>query len=113
MAKGHASKSQIRHVERVGWSPPVFKNFRSTDLLNAFVLNALVVSFIAIMVLVIDDVLLRLTQHHNWNLSKSSRRFISFGLAFVVGLFCYFVMWFFFGYGGGLLVRDGQSKLIV
>ena len=85
------------------WKPPVFKHFRSTDLLNAFVLNALATAVIATMTVVIDDELTILKDKYQWKLSKSVRRLIAFVLAFLVGLICYLLLYFFLGYGGGMI----------
>lgn len=65
------------------WKPPVFKHFRSTDLLNAFVLNALATAVIATMTVVIDDELTLMSETYNWNMNNSVRRLIAFVLAFV------------------------------
>jgi hypothetical protein len=87
------------------WKPPVFKHFRSTDLLNAFVLNALVTATIATLTLVFDDGLDQLAQKHDWKLKPALRRFIAFVLAFIAGLACYLLMYFFLGFGGGMLTN--------
>ena len=81
----------------------MFKHFRSTDLLNAFVLNGLVTATIATMTVVFDDILVDLTQRHHWSLKSPLRRFLAFLLAFVAGLACYLIMYFFLGFGGGLI----------
>lgn len=94
------------------WKPPVFKHFRSTDLLNAFILNAIVTAVIASMTLVIDDGLAQLVAKQNWKLRQPLRRFIAFVLAIVAGFACYLVIWFFFGFGGGMLVNGVEAKLI-
>ena len=88
---------------KIKWKPPIFKHFRSTDLLNAFILNALVTATIATLTLVFDDLLDQLAQKHNWTLKPSLRRFIAFILAFLAGLVCYLLMYLFLGYGGGLI----------
>ncbi len=85
------------------WKPPVFKHFRSTDLLNAFVLNALATAVIATMTVVIDDELTLMSETYNWNMNNSVRRLIAFVLAFLVGLLCYLIMYFFLGYGAGMI----------
>ena len=87
----------------MAWKPPVFKHFRSTDLLNAFVLNALATAVIATMTVVIDDELTILNDKHHWKMSNSVRRLIAFVLAFLVGLICYLLMYFFLGYGAGMI----------
>ena len=89
--------------KKVQWKPPVFKHFRSTDLLNAFVLNALATAVIATMTVVIDDELTLMSETYNWNMNNSVRRLIAFVLAFLVGLFCYLIMYFFLGYGAGMI----------
>lgn len=91
--------------KKITWKPPVFKNFRSTDLLNAFVLNALATAVIASMTVVVDGVLTELTEKHDWKLSPAVRRLIAFVLAFVTGLICYLLLYFFVGFGGGLLTN--------
>jgi Mn2+/Fe2+ NRAMP family transporter len=87
----------------MAWKPPVFKHFRSTDLLNAFVLNALATAVIATMTVVIDDELTILNDKYQWKMSNSVRRLIAFVLAFLVGLICYLLMYFFLGYGAGMI----------
>lgn len=87
----------------MAWKPPVFKHFRSTDLLNAFVLNALATAVIATMTVVIDDELTLMSETYNWNMNSSVRRLIAFVLAFLVGLICYLLMYFFLGYGAGMI----------
>jgi len=100
MAKS-STKSTSKSTAK--WKPPVFKNFRSTDLLNAFVLNSLATATIASMTVVIDDELSRLSKKYNWTMNNSLRRFIAFILAFIVGLVCYLIMYFFLGYGAGMI----------
>lgn len=85
------------------WRPPVFKHFRSTDLLNAFVLNALATAIIASMTVVVDDELTRLKKKYDWNLSTPVRRLIAFVIAFIVGLAIYLILYFFLGYGSGMI----------
>ena len=96
----------------MAWKPPVFKHFRSTDLLNAFVLNALATAVIATMTIVIDDELTILNDKHHWKMSNSVRRLIAFVLAFLVGLICYLLMYFFLGYGAGMIAAK-HVKFIV
>ncbi len=83
-------------MTKIKWKP-VFKNFRSTDLLNAFILNALVTATIATLTVVFDDTLVELNEKHNWKLKASLRRVIAFMLAFLAGLACYLIMYFFLG----------------
>jgi hypothetical protein len=87
------------------WHPPVFKNFRATDFINAYILNALVISFMAVMVIVFDGVI----ADAETDMSKELRWFIAFLLSFGAGLLAYAVMYFFFGYGGGLLVNPSRN----
>lgn len=93
------------------WRPPVFKHFRSTDLLHAFILNALVTATIVTLTLVFDDGLDKLAQKHNWTLKPALRRFLAFVLAFMAGLACYLIMYFFLGFGGGLLTNKNVKFL--
>ena len=67
----------------MAWKPPVFKHFRSTDLLNAFVLNALATAVIATMTVVIDDELTILNDKYHWKMSNSVRRLIAFVLSLI------------------------------
>ena len=52
---------------------------------------------------VIDDELTLMSETYNWNMNNSVRRLIAFVLAFLVGLFCYLIMYFFLGYGAGMI----------
>ena len=90
-------------MTKAKWKPPVFKNFKSTDLLNAFILNALSTAVIASMTLVFDEALSNVSEKHKWTLSIHLRRFIAFLLAFLSGLICYLVLYFFLGFGGGMI----------
>jgi hypothetical protein len=90
-------------ISKIKWKPPVFKHFRSTDLLNAFVLNSIITATIATLTVVFDDILVDLTQKHDWKLKAPLRRFLAFLLAFVAGFVCYLTMYFFLGFGGGLI----------
>ena len=89
----------IKHV-------PLIRNFKATDFLKAFILNALVAAVIA--ALSIETRLQLNTEGILWASSKESlpeltKLTITLLTSFLVAFIVYYIMYIVFEYGGGML----------
>ena len=92
---------------------PVIKNFRSTNLLNAFVLSALVTS-IAIVSSIIVKKQLTVVVDEKGNEYKDKTDFksifLTFLVTFIATMIAFLLLYVLFGYGGGMLVCDSCTS---
>lgn len=91
---------------------PIFKNFQSTSLFKAFVINAIVAALISTFTV---EIRLKLENEKSDYYFYTSRFFKSsklsefnkvlsvFALSFLISFFIYHLMCFLFAFGGGML----------
>lgn len=89
-------------------------NFRAINISNAFILNSIVISLIALISIEVD-----LFIKNRWNYQEPSTFFsfdniirilISLLISFLSALFVFWMMYFIFGFGGGLLAPKVPMK---
>lgn len=85
----------------MGWQLPLLKGFQSTNLVNAFILNAIATAIVAFVAVTINDVLGAYEKKLNVHL----KRFITFVCTCMSAVVTYALMWLLFGFGGGFLVN--------
>lgn len=82
-------------------------NYRATTLNRAFILNALATTLIALVTVEARFVIDRYTDVNN--------EFVSILMTLLIGFFSaliiYWVLFFIFGYGGGMLASDTNGKI--
>ena len=87
---------------------PLFKNFYSTNVRNAFILNSLATAFIVTSALFIKTTLDNQERKAN-KVKYSDDTFTSYFYTFLVtiisSLLSYYFLFYMFGYGGGMLVN--------
>ena len=84
---------------------PLIKGFKSTTIFRAFVLNALASSLIIVVAMNIKDYFDRfdLKGEINSNVNSYKSILYTFIFTFASTLIAYTIMYYLFGYGGGLL----------
>jgi hypothetical protein len=85
---------------------PIIPNFRSTNLGKAFTLNAIVTSLISFTAVISRDLL------SNKIKKKVYVYLTTIAITFVSALICYGLMYFLFGYGGGMLSSPIQINIL-
>ena len=82
------------------WTPqPLIKGFRATTYIKAFLLNAISIALIAVVAYESHNLL----DKHVKKLNEPSKVAISFASAFVTALIVFTILYFLFGFGGGML----------
>ena len=85
---------------------PLIKNFKSTSLWKAFVLNSVTASIIVVLAISVKDSLDRFTNYNNSD-ERSKTNFaniiITLLITYSVTFLTYVLMYFIFGFGGGML----------
>lgn len=99
---------------------PIFKNFQSTSLFKAFLINGIVAALIATLTV---EYRLKLENEKSYYYVYTSKFFQSkklseihkvlsvFALSFLVSFFIYHLMCFLFAYGGGMLSAFKFKKM--
>ena len=92
---------------------PLIKNFRATDVWKAFILNSLLTSMIILVSITSkqyldnfiddDDIDNMNTKGKNVRNTDFKNILISFLLTFMICMISYTIMYYTFGFGGGLL----------
>jgi heme/copper-type cytochrome/quinol oxidase subunit 2 len=94
---------------------PLIKNFQATDVWKAFILNSLLTSIVILVSITLKQSLDNYVFVNNHNddqhdkvVRKSTSVSILFTLfvTFVVSMISYTIMYFIFGYGGGMIVQQ-------
>ena len=80
---------------------PLFRGFKSTNILRAFILNSVAIAIIAVFTVEIKQGLDSADTNYNQHL----KTFITFLSSLAIGLATYGLMWMLFGFGGGMLVN--------
>lgn len=83
-----------------------FIDFRATNINRAFILNAFATSLIAIVTIEAKNLL----DENEVSQSEYFRAFLAFASGFLSALIIYWVMYFFFGFGGGMLAGSEPIK---
>ncbi len=78
---------------------PVFKDFRANTFLKAFLLNAISASIIASSAITVKDRLDVLTKYDIY-----TKIILTFIITFIITLCSFGVMYYLFGFGGGMMV---------
>ena len=78
---------------------PVFKDFRANTFLKAFLLNAISASIIASSAITVKDRLDVLTKYDLY-----TKIILTFIITFIITLCSFGVMYYLFGFGGGMMV---------
>ena len=82
------------------WTPrPLIKGFRATTYIKAFLLNAISIALIAVVAYESHNLL----DKHVQKMNEASKVAISFASAFVTALIVFAILYFLFGFGGGML----------
>lgn len=83
---------------------PVIGNFKSTTILNAFILNALTASIVILMAIEINNKFINKTNtgKQTYNTSLPTRLLLTFISTFLA----YTIMYIIFGFGGGMLITS-------
>ena len=76
------------------------KNFKSTTVWNAFILNSIVTTLVIVFTLLAKDY----ADKHHKDKEYSVGVFASIIAAFLTSMLAYTVMYYAFGFGGGMLV---------
>jgi hypothetical protein len=89
---------------------PLIKNFRATDVWKAFILNSLLTSVIILVSITSKQYLDNFVEDDDANTtSKNIRKtsipniLISFVLTFIISMLSYTIMYYTFGFGGGMV----------
>ncbi len=89
---------------------PLIKNFRATDVWKAFILNSLLTSVIILVSITSKQYLDNFVEDDdanttNKNIRKTSLQniLISFVLTFIISMLSYTIMYYTFGFGGGMV----------
>ena len=78
---------------------PVFKDFRANTFLKAFLLNAISASIIASSAITVKDRLDVLTKYDIY-----TKIILTFIITFIITLCSFGVLYYLFGFGGGMMV---------
>jgi hypothetical protein len=91
---------------------PIIKGFRSTTIWKAFTLNALATSLIVVVAVAVKDRMDKFERKGEEIERKSSARSIlfTFGLTFAAAYISYAVLYFLFGFGGGMLAEPEELE---
>lgn len=101
----------------------IIPGFKSNTYLNAFILSSFILALTTVSALYLHDYLYKISydiinkqlKKKNNSLNKSSllnniiRIFILFMVTFLIGLMCYIIMFYLFGFGSGMLI-DMSTK---
>lgn len=79
---------------------PIFKNFKSTDILNAFILAGIFQAILLSLTLVSKETL----DKYSHKINTFWRYVISVFYIFFITIISYTIMYILFAYGGGMLV---------
>lgn len=89
---------------------PLIRNFRATDVWKAFILNSLLTSVIILVSITSKQYLDNFieddhTNETGKNIRKTSPQniLISFLLTFIISMLSYTIMYYIFGFGGGMI----------
>jgi uncharacterized membrane protein len=89
---------------------PLIRNFRATDVWKAFILNSLLTSVIILVSITSKQYLDNFiedddTNETGKNIRKTSLQniLISFLLTFIICMLSYTIMYYIFGFGGGMI----------
>jgi hypothetical protein len=90
---------------------PLIRNFRATDVWKAFILNSLLTSVIILVSITSKQYLDNFIEDDNdtnttsKNIRKTSipNILISFVLTFIISMLSYTIMYYTFGFGGGMV----------
>ena len=84
---------------------PLIKNFKATNITNAFIINAFSVALIASTSIQVRAYLdrLDLDKTNKWQLSETQKGLIVFITAFTVATITYTSLYLIIGFGGGML----------
>jgi hypothetical protein len=90
------SKPQLKHVHKF---KPLIPNFKSTSIIKAFTLNAIVTALIAFTAVISHELL-------GDKIKKKVYVYLStIGITFASAFLCYGLMYLLFGYGRGMLAN--------
>ena len=78
---------------------PVFKDFKANTFFKAFLLNAISASIIASSAITVKDRLDKLTKYDIY-----TKIILTFIITFIITLCSFGVMYYLFGFGGGMMV---------
>ena len=83
---------------------PIIPNFRSSDILNAFVLNSLSAALV---------ILVALRTRDAFELKTSTQSYITmFATTFITSLLTLTVMYITMGYGQGMVIKTGKNTYV-
>ena len=77
---------------------PLIKNFKSNNVLNAFILAAIFQTILLSFILTTQDLVKKYETNEFW------RWFISISYIFIITIISYTIMYLVFGFGGGMLI---------
>jgi hypothetical protein len=97
-----------KYIKDIAKHVPLIRDFKATDFLKAFTLNALVAAVIA--ALTVETRLHLDTQGALWadskeTLAETTKLSVTLLTSFVVAFAVYHAMYVLFGYGGGMLIN--------
>ena len=93
----------------------IIKNFKSTNIWNAFILNSIVTTLIVVMALSVNEIFDKYVIHIENEYSQTHKivrtnillnLIITFIITFIISMITYSLMYLIFGFGGGMLVID-------
>jgi len=90
---------------------PLIKNFRATNIWKAFVLQSIVATIIIFMAVTLKAKYDKYTDEHGESVvNEITWKSVVFTLlfTFATALFSYSLMFWIFGYGGGMLVQQND-----
>jgi len=85
-------------------------NFRSDTILNAFILNAVSISFISILAVSLESYLESIIDKKGKPIyNKAISHMITFAATFIGAFIIYMSMWFLFGFGSAMVSKKVKS----
>ena len=86
---------------------PLIKNFRSTNIWKAFILNSIAAAIVIVIGITVKDHFDTYTTHDDKGKITRKTNFTSISLTvlftFLTSFLAYTIMYFVFGFGGGML----------
>lgn len=89
---------------------PLIRNFRATDVWKAFILNSLLTSIIILVSITSKQYLDNFIEDNDTTITGKNVRktsvpniIISFVLTFIISMISYTIMYYTFGFGGGMV----------
>ena len=91
---------------------PFIKGFRSTNVWNAFILNSIAASLVIVLAITVKGHFDNYESKTKDNVSNIKRKttlksvLITLSVTFCTSMLAYIVMYYTFGYGGGMLINQ-------